>query len=149
MPVPSPSLRRLRSVACCGLGRSGMLKRFRPGYPCSAQPQSIPAVSNHQKYPCSAQWQCIPAVRNRRVALTQTIPAFRVGMLDVNNFCEVQDGAYESRVTLVLEACQGLRTIEDATAHEKKRLNPQQKKLLRAELSLALKVPGLPSMMPT
>ena len=45
-------------------------------YPCSAQPQSIPAVPNRRdslhcptaKYPCIAQLQSIPAVPNHRVS---------------------------------------------------------------------------------
>ena len=46
-------------------------------YPCSAQPQSIPAVPNHQvspqcpttKYPCGAQPMSIPTLPNRKVSL--------------------------------------------------------------------------------
>ena len=46
-------------------------------YPCSAQPQSIPAVPNRRvslhcptaKYPCSAQPLSIPAVPNHQVSL--------------------------------------------------------------------------------
>ena len=46
-------------------------------YPCSAQLQSIPAVSNHQislpgpteKYPCSAQAQSVPGVPHSKVSI--------------------------------------------------------------------------------
>ena len=75
---PVPTTKHPRSTPTtkcpCSAHRRVSLQRPTTKCPCNAQPQSVPAVPNHQvslttKYPCSAQAQNIPAVPSHHVYL--------------------------------------------------------------------------------